>query len=89
MVEAGALARRVHSEWLSRAMTCAEVYPRIPLRPVEQGGFEVLMSKAQGPQRAEQWWGAAFDRIDRVEGKESDDFQGSFPPLAPDAEPFG
>jgi hypothetical protein len=56
--------RRVHEAWLNRAISSGREYPRIPLRRVDQGGFERLMQRPGGPALAEMWWTAALERVD-------------------------
>ena len=57
-----------HSAWLTRAMKAHAgspgAPPRIPVRKVSDGGFSGMMSRPGGAERASQWWGAAFDRVD-------------------------
>jgi hypothetical protein len=48
--------RRRHSLWLTRAMRQPAAYPRIPTRPVGDGGFSPLMSSPAGKAWAEEWW---------------------------------
>lgn len=60
------LARAIHSEWLTRALEGRKVYPRIPTRRVDEGGFDALRARARGMARAEQWWTAALERVDEV-----------------------
>jgi hypothetical protein len=49
--------RRRHSAWLTRAMRRpAAYYPRIPTRPVGEGGFAGLMATPGGRDWADQWW---------------------------------
>lgn len=59
--------RRVHEEWLTRAMRSKREYPRIPLRRVDEGGFGPMMARPEGQARAQQWWSIALDRLDPVE----------------------
>ena len=61
--EAGALARRQHSAWLTRAMASGRAFPRIPTRPVDLGGFQGQMGRKAGPSRAETWWRLALERV--------------------------
>ncbi len=70
-IEAGELARQQHSAWLTRAIVEGKEkpYPRIPIRPIVTGGFSRLMTTQNGPQLAEQWWKAAFNRMERVENE--------------------
>jgi len=60
----GARARRVHSIWLTRAVCEGRVYPRIPTRRVDLGGFDSLMRREGGPQLAERWWTIALLRVE-------------------------
>ncbi len=62
--DAGAVARAVHSRWLTAALASGREYPRIPLRRVDQGGFSAMMRRPGGPDRAAQWWDAALARVD-------------------------
>ncbi len=66
-LEAGELARRQHSAWLTSAMASGAKYPRIPTRPVERGGFSALLRRENGPKLAERWWNLALGRIDDAE----------------------
>jgi len=66
-MEAGEVARRVHGQWLTVALSSEKDYPRIPVRPVETGGIEAMMERPGGKERAAQWWEAAFNRLDRQE----------------------
>lgn len=61
--EAGALARRQHSDWLTRALASGRAFPRIPTRRVDQGGFQGQAERKAGPSRAETWWKLALDRV--------------------------
>jgi hypothetical protein len=59
-----ALFRRVHEAWLDRALRTGQAYPRIPLRRVDRGGFDLLRARAGGAARAETWWRLALGRVD-------------------------
>lgn len=59
--------RRVHEEWLTRALRSRRDYPRIPTRRVDEGGFDAMMSRAEGQEHARLWWDRALDRLDPVE----------------------
>ncbi|MDX2148395.1 MAG: hypothetical protein SFZ23_12815 [Planctomycetota bacterium] len=63
----GEVARRLHSAWLTAALASGRRFPRIPLRRVDAGGFDWLMSRPEGPQRAERWWKRALRRV-RTDG---------------------
>lgn len=58
-------ARRVHSAWLTRALSgeMAEL-PRIPARRVEQGGFNALLFTAAGRRWAAEWWRRVLERLE-------------------------
>lgn len=57
-------ARREHAEWLTRALSTGRVYPRIPTREVERGGFDHLRSSPKGRAIAARWWRTALERVD-------------------------
>lgn len=59
----GELARAQHSIWLTQALASGKPYPRIPLKPVRDGGFSKLMARPHGPDRAAQWWDAALAKV--------------------------
>ena len=56
--------RRIHEAWLSRAMESRLEYPRIPIRQVDKGGFDHMLSRPRGRELADRWWEAAFDRME-------------------------
>lgn len=56
--------RRVHEAWLDRALGSGRMYPRIPLRRMDCGGFDPLRARSGGRARAEKWWSLALDRVD-------------------------
>lgn len=60
----GALFRRMHERWLTRALKSPSKYPRIPIRRVDEGGFDHVRSQPQARARADQWWGLALERVD-------------------------
>jgi hypothetical protein len=62
--DVGAIARALHSRWLTRAVEGRREYPRIPLRRADQGGFDRMMSTPEGRERAERWWNIALERVD-------------------------
>lgn len=62
--EAGARARRVHSVWLSRALQRGRVLPRIPTKPVSDGGFAAIMTTREGSQWAQEWWDEALEQAE-------------------------
>lgn len=57
---AGERARRLHSHWLTEALRSGKEMPRIPLRRVEDGGWEDLLAKPKGRDAAERWWRRAL-----------------------------
>ena len=69
-VEAGERARREHARWLTDALSSNRPYPKIPLRAVRDGGFGPLLARSGGEELARSWWGAAFNRVDRIEGRD-------------------
>lgn len=58
------LMRRVHSSWLSRAMRRGSRVPRIPTRPVSEGGFTPVLDTPEGKQWAEEFWSVALGETD-------------------------
>jgi len=60
---AAEVARELHSQWLTRALEQGLDRPRIPVRRVDEGGFDPLISRPGGKERAEAWWKAALDRV--------------------------
>lgn len=89
LVEAGELARAVHSRWLSEAFASNKPYPRIPVRAVNQGGFNVLLSKPNGRALADRWWQLTFNKIDELDGRTPSTEIDNLPPLDPNDTPFG
>lgn len=61
----GMLMRRTHSRWLTRAMRAGFHAPRIPTRPVEEGGFEPVMTTPEGREWAAAWWEQALATLDQ------------------------
>jgi hypothetical protein len=64
LAERGAIARRLHSRWLTRAVEARRVYPKIPVRPVDQGGFSGLTSTAEGRLMCDGWWYQALGQVE-------------------------
>jgi len=56
--------RRTHERWLSLALAGRGTMPRIPVRRVDEGGFDDLLSRPRGREIARRWWQMAFARID-------------------------
>jgi hypothetical protein len=56
-------ARRLHSEWLTRALRRGggAGVPRIPVRAVSEGGFAPVMGTAEGREWAEGWWSLTLE----------------------------
>jgi hypothetical protein len=67
--EAGERARQTHSAWLTRVLVTDQHKhaPRIPTRPVRDGGFGTMMSSPHGRRWAFRWWRSAFSRVDELE----------------------
>ena len=55
--------RRTHSRFLSAAIDSADLFPRIPVRRADRGGFDAVMSRPRGRQAAMAWWGRALDAM--------------------------
>lgn len=55
--------RRTHSRFLSAAIESAHHFPRIPVRPVDRGGFASLMARPRGRAAAEAWWRRALEKL--------------------------
>ena len=61
----GERARRVHAEWLTRAIMSGGINaPRIPTRKVVEGGFEHVRQSKDGRAWADSWWSGAFRSTD-------------------------
>lgn len=60
----GAMARFVHSRWLTRALACRDRYPRIPTRRVVDGGWTELRRTPEGRLFAENWWASTLAQVD-------------------------
>lgn len=58
------LFRRVHERWLTRALSSRKAYPRIPIRRVDHGGFDLVRSQPAARARADRWWELALERVD-------------------------
>ncbi len=59
-----AMVRRTHGRWLTRALRAGFSAPRIPIRQLEQGGFESLLRSSEGRAWAEEWWEQALQTPD-------------------------
>lgn len=59
--------RRTHERFLSRALRSGLVFPRIPLRRVDRGGFDSLLARPGGRAACDRWWFAAFNHLDRLD----------------------
>ncbi len=59
------VACRMMELWLTWALRQPrDAFPRIPLRPVSDGGFAGLTARPEGRRAASRWWEEATDRID-------------------------
>jgi hypothetical protein len=63
-LDPGEAARRLHSRWLTRALKGERIYPRIPLRRVDDGGYGKMMQRPSGRAHADLWWAIALSRVD-------------------------
>jgi hypothetical protein len=63
-LERGAAARRRHEAWLAVALRKPGKYPRIPVRPVADGGFDPVLATPEGRVWAESWWGSTLENPD-------------------------
>ncbi len=58
-------ACRLMEAWLTWALEQPDhAFPRIPLRPVAEGGFDGLLARPEGRRRAEGWWAGAMSRVE-------------------------
>lgn len=55
--------RRTHERWLTRALGTRRELPRIPVRRVDEGGFEAMMADPAGRLMARAWWDAALEKV--------------------------
>jgi hypothetical protein len=55
--------RRTHERWLTSALRSRAPIPRIPIRRVDDGGFDDLLSRPRGRDVAARWWRMAFARV--------------------------
>ncbi len=67
VLDKGEEFRRLHGEWLTRALRSRRDYPRIPVRRVDEGGFDALRARTNGPSRARRWWDIVLDKLDPIE----------------------
>lgn len=56
--------RLIHERWLNRALRSQIPYPRIPIRRVDEGGFDDVRLRPEARARADRWWAIAFERVD-------------------------
>jgi hypothetical protein len=63
----GKLFRLIHEQWLNRALRSRIPYPRIPVRKVDEGGFDRVHRNADARAHADRWWALALDRVDSGE----------------------
>lgn len=64
VLAAGRKARLLHSAWLTRAVREDRVYPRIPARRVDEGGFAELLSTQEGRVVVDWWWEHTLSQVD-------------------------
>lgn len=65
LIGAGERARREHSAWLTWAMADPRRrLPRIPTRPVREGGFGPVTATPAGRSWAEGWWSGTFEELE-------------------------
>ena len=62
--DAGARFRAQHSRFLTLALRNRQVYPRIPTKRVDLGGFAGLMKLSDGEKRAAMWWAGALEQVE-------------------------
>lgn len=55
--------RRTHARFLAAALASAHMFPRIPVRRADQGGFNSLVSRPRGRRAADAWWDRAFTAL--------------------------
>ena len=65
MLTLGEKARRHHEAWLEHAVRCRGLYPEIPVRRVDEGGFDDVRSDPEARQWADSWWRDAFEQVDK------------------------
>jgi len=51
---------REHQRWLNRALRGQVRAPRIPVRPVSDGGFAPMLARPGGREQAAAWWTEAL-----------------------------
>ncbi len=57
-------ARREHSHWLTCAMADpARYWRRIPIRRVDQGGFDRLVATPAGRRWSDGWWSRTIEQV--------------------------
>lgn len=62
--ESGEAARRVHGQWLTKALRSPRAMPRIPVFPVNEGGVETVMNTPEGRVWVEGWWSHTLETSD-------------------------
>jgi hypothetical protein len=60
--EAGERFRREHERWLEFVVSTGAPVPRIPVRRMDEGGFDALLARPRGREVARRWWELAFAR---------------------------
>lgn len=62
----GEIARRIHSEWLTWALSADDRFPRIPRQALRDGGYEALLATPRGRSVCERWWRVALAVVERL-----------------------
>jgi len=62
--DAGVKARRIHGDWLTKAIFGGGAMPRIPVRKISEGGYEHVRRTETGRAWADSWWSGAFRKTD-------------------------
>lgn len=75
-LDAGTRFRATHSNFLTRAIRFGIRFPRIPAKPVDQGGYSGLLKLPEHEKRSTLWWGAAMSRMDRMDQADRSDQRG-------------
>jgi hypothetical protein len=60
------IARRMHSEWLTWALSADRPFPRIPSQAVRDGGYEALLARPRGRRICDRWWRRALAAVERL-----------------------
>jgi len=60
------IARRIHSEWLTWALSADLRFPRIPRQSVRDGGYDALLASPKGRRICDRWWRRALAALERL-----------------------